>query len=79
MVFANPTYLYLLLLLIPLIGWYIYKLRKTQASLQVSASDPFDLPQAKSWKVYLRHVPFIYFNELYPVNLCKKSDSSKSA
>lgn len=59
MVFANPTYLYLLLLLIPLIGWYIYKLRKTQASLQVSASDPFDLPQAKSWKVYLRHVPFI--------------------
>ncbi|MDR2968529.1 MAG: VWA domain-containing protein [Tannerellaceae bacterium] len=59
MVFANPAYLYLLLLLIPLIGWYIYKLRKTQASLQVSASDPFDLPQARSWKVYLRHVPFV--------------------
>lgn len=59
MVFANPTYLYLLLLLIPLIGWYIYKLRKSQASLQVSASDAFDLPAARSWKVYLRHVPFI--------------------
>ena len=26
MVFANPTYLYLLLLLIPMIGWYIWKL-----------------------------------------------------
>ena len=26
MVFANPNYLYLLLLLIPMIGWYVYKL-----------------------------------------------------
>lgn len=59
MIFANPTYLYLLLLLIPLIGWYIYKLRKSQASLQVSSSEAFDLPQASSWKVYLRHLPFV--------------------
>ena len=35
MIFANPTYLYLLLLLIPMIGWYVYKLSKNQASLQV--------------------------------------------
>ena len=60
MVFANPTYLYLLLLLIPLIGWYIWKLRKTQASLQVSSSQAFDLPGGSSYKVYLRHVPFIF-------------------
>ena len=33
MVFANPNYLYLLLLLLPMIGWYIYKLSKSQASL----------------------------------------------
>lgn len=59
MVFANPAYLYLLLLLIPMIGWYIYKLQKSQASLQISSSEAFDLPQAKSWKVYLRHVPFV--------------------
>jgi len=59
MIFANPTYLYLLLLLIPLIGWYIYKLQKSQASLQVSSSEVFELPQTKSWKVYMRHVPFI--------------------
>ncbi|MDH6533377.1 VWA domain-containing protein [Parabacteroides sp. 52] len=58
MVFANPTYLYLLVLLIPLTGWYIYKLSKSQASLQVSSSEAFDLPQATSWKVYLRHLPF---------------------
>ncbi len=59
MIFADPIYLYLLILLIPLIGWYIWKLRKTQASLQVSSSQAFDAPQAKSYKVYLRHVPFI--------------------
>lgn len=59
MVFANPTYLYLLLLLIPMIGWYIWKLSKSQASLQVSSAEAFDTPQAASWKVYLRHVPFI--------------------
>ncbi len=59
MVFANPTYLYLLLLLVPMIGWYIYKLSKSQASLQVSSSEAFNLPGAKSWKIYLRHVPFV--------------------
>ena len=59
MVFANPTYLYLLLLLIPMIGWYIWKLCKSQASLQVSSTEAFDAPGATSWKVYLRHVPFI--------------------
>ena len=59
MVFANPTYLYLLLLLIPLIGWYIYKLSKSQASMQVSSSEVFQLPEARSWKIYLRHVPFL--------------------
>lgn len=59
MVFANPTYLYLLILLIPLIGWYIYKLQKSQASLQVSSAEAFDAPKASSWKVYLRHLPFV--------------------
>ncbi|MCC8134004.1 MAG: VWA domain-containing protein [Tannerellaceae bacterium] len=59
MVFANPTYLYLLVLLIPLTGWYIWKLRKNQASLQVSSSQAFETPEATSYKVYLRHVPFV--------------------
>lgn len=59
MIFANPIYLYLLLLLIPMIAWYILKLRKSQASLQVSSSQAFDAPEAKSWKVYLRHAPFV--------------------
>ncbi len=59
MVFANPTYLYLLLLLIPMIGWYIYKLSKKQASLQVSSTEVFDVPGASTWKVWLRHIPFV--------------------
>lgn len=59
MVFANPTYLYLLVLLIPLTGWYIWKLRKSQASLQVSSSQAFETPEVTSYKVYLRHVPFV--------------------
>ena len=59
MIFANPLYLYLLLLLIPMIGWYIYKLRKSQASLQVSSSEAFNVPGVTSWKVYLRHIPFV--------------------
>ncbi len=58
MIFANPTYLYLLLLLIPLIAWYIYKLRKSQASLQVSSTEAFRVAGTTSWKVYLRHLPF---------------------
>ena len=59
MVFANPNYLYLLLLLIPLVAWYLYKLRKSQASLQVSSAEAFEAPGASSWRVYLRHVPFV--------------------
>ena len=59
MVFANPNYLYLLLLLIPLVAWYFYKLRKSQASLQISSAEAFEAPGATSWRVYLRHVPFV--------------------
>ena len=42
-----------------MIGWYVYKLSKSQASLQVSSSEAFEAPGATSWIVYLRHVPFV--------------------
>lgn len=58
MIFANPHYLYLLLLLIPLIAWYVLRMRKKQASLQVSATQAFDTPKTTTWKVYARHLPF---------------------
>lgn len=56
-VFANPLYLYLLLLLIPLIAWYIYKLRKTQATFSLSTTLSFAKVKP-TLKVYLRHLPF---------------------
>jgi Ca-activated chloride channel family protein len=59
MLFANPHYLFLLLLLIPLVVWYILRLRKKQASMQVSVLDAFDTPRATTFKVYMRHLPFV--------------------
>ncbi len=57
MQFANPGYLFLLLLLVPAIAWYVWKQSVAQASLQVSTTSPFaQLP--RSWKEYLRHVNF---------------------
>ena len=57
MIFANPAYLWLLLLIIPLIVWYILKQHKGDASIEISTTMPFDkLP--KSYKYYLRHVCF---------------------
>ena len=58
MIFANPTYLYLLVLLIPMIGWYIWKIRKTQASMQIPSSQAF-ISKRGTLKVYLRHIPFV--------------------
>ena len=59
MIFANPHYLYLLLLLIPLIAWYVLKQRKKYASMQVSTMQAFDKPGATTVKVYVRHLPFL--------------------
>jgi Mg-chelatase subunit ChlD len=58
MIFAHPNYFLLLLLLIPMIGWYIWKLRKSQASMQLSSSSGFD-KAPNTYKIYLRHAPFI--------------------
>ena len=58
MTFANPGYLFLLLLLIPIIGWYIYELWKSDASVQISDSTAL-AAQPKSWRVWLLHVPFV--------------------
>ncbi len=58
MTFANPKYLWLFLIYIPLIIWYVRKHRKDVPTLLVSTTMPFDkLPT--SWKVYLRHFMFV--------------------
>lgn len=58
MTFAHPAYFLLLLLLVPYIIWYILKGRKSEPSLRVSTTRMY-ATMPKSYKVYLRHVPFV--------------------
>jgi len=54
--FHNPGLLYLLLLLIPVIGWYIWKQGSMQATIRFSSIKGFK-KASKTYKYYLRHVP----------------------
>ncbi|MGQ1786617.1 MULTISPECIES: vWA domain-containing protein [unclassified Saccharicrinis] len=56
--FLHPDYFYLLLVLVPMIGWYIWKHKSAQASLQISTLKGFSAAPT-SWKVYLRHLPIV--------------------
>jgi len=58
MTFAQPTYLFLLLLLVPLALWYRLKLRNGQPDLQISSVQAFE-SAPRSYKHYLRHAPFV--------------------
>jgi Ca-activated chloride channel family protein len=61
MTFHNPEYLFLLLLLIPIVFLYVWKMQRSDASLQISSHQKLaQFP--KSLKVKLRHVPFIFRN-----------------
>ncbi len=55
--FKYPGLLFLLLILVPLIGWYIWKWRNANPSLGVSTISPFTKIKA-SWKVLLMHFCF---------------------
>ena len=56
--FANPHFLWLFLLYIPIILWYIKKQKTAEPTLMVSTLLPFD-KLATSWKAYMRHVLFV--------------------
>lgn len=56
--YKNPEFFYLLLVLIPIIAWYIFKYRKAGASIRYSSIKGFS-GLSKSWKHYLRHLPFV--------------------
>ena len=58
MSFASPGYLFLLLFLIPVVGWYVYELHKADASVQMSSAATLK-KSMHSWRVYLLHVPFV--------------------
>lgn len=57
-IFANPELFYLLLILVPIVAWYIWKNRSNDASIQTSSISGLEsIP--RSWKVYGRHLIFI--------------------
>ena len=58
MTFHNPEYLFLLLLLIPVIFWYVWELHKSDASLQISSHQNL-LKFPKSKKLKFIHLPFV--------------------
>jgi Ca-activated chloride channel family protein len=57
--FPNPEYFYLLLLLIPITVWYIFKERKSYAAYQVSSLKAFSKGTSR-WRIYLRHILFLF-------------------
>jgi len=56
--FLYPRYFYMLLMLIPLIIWYIYSNNRYQPFLNISSIKQFEGNENGIWN-YLRHVPFI--------------------
>lgn len=58
MEFLHPNYLYLLLILIPLIVWYVMRLSKAQASFKLASINAFK-GMKPGVKVYMRHLPFV--------------------
>lgn len=57
--FHNPNLLYLLLLLAPMIAWYIWKKSNLNASVRLSTVKGF-AKAPKTYKYYLRHFPFAF-------------------
>lgn len=58
MTFHNPEYLFGLLVLIPVVYWYVKEIHKSDASLQISSHRNLGV-SPKSMKVRLLHLPFI--------------------
>ena len=55
---AHPHYLSLLLVLVPLIGWYLYKHRSLHPSLEISSTRPF-ARLGTPWRAWLMHLVFM--------------------
>ncbi len=57
--FAQPQWLFLLVLIVPAVVWYILRHRTSEASLQMSQTQGIK-HAGKSYKYYLRHVLFVF-------------------
>ena len=56
--FDQPNFFYLLLVLVPMVAWYIWKLREQDANIQFSTIKPFENEKI-SYKLYLKHFIFV--------------------
>ncbi len=56
--FHNPNLLYLLLVLVPMLAWYIWRQSNYQASLQLSTVKGFS-KIGNTYKYYIRHLPAV--------------------
>ncbi len=59
MEFAHPHLLWLLLILVPYIGWYIWKRRRQHVALTVSSPGPFKR-SPRTFRYWLRHLPMVF-------------------
>ncbi|MBK8808573.1 MAG: VWA domain-containing protein [Bacteroidales bacterium] len=57
--YANKEFLWLLLILVPLIAWYILKINKHESSLTISSTSSFRTSKI-SFRTYLRHILFLF-------------------
>jgi len=79
MTFHNQGYLFLLLLLLPIIYWYIKEMHKSDASLQISSlQDLTKFPKSK--RIKMRHLPFILrlFTLIFLIIAIARPQSSNS-
>lgn len=58
MIFDSPKYLWLLLIIIPLVWWYIWRGRKGMTTVKISSLRGFG-KIGNSWKRYLVHLRFL--------------------
>lgn len=58
MSFANPHLLWLLVILLPMAAWYVYRVMKGGATMRIPTIDTF-AGHRKTFKYYLRHLPFV--------------------
>ena len=58
MSFHNPEYLLFLLLLIPVVFWYVWEMQRSDASLQISSQQRLK-EYPKTLRLRLRHLPFV--------------------
>ena len=56
--FLYPGFLWLLLIIIPLVFWYVLRLSRSQASFRFASANAFKNTKP-GWKVRLRHIPFV--------------------